>query len=398
MTYRQSKAFLRGLILLAAAVGFVSPMFSTRAASASDELKLGESDLLTIGSPAPELDIKHWIFDGEGKYQHIKKFAEGKVYVVEFWATWCGPCVASMPHLASMQQQYAGKGVQILSVSDEDLETIQEFLTRKTPASQGETDEASDKPESKAQTFADLCKVYCLTTDPDGSTGRDYMEAARQNGIPTSFIVGKDGKIEWIGHPMGLDEPLKAVVSNKWDRAKFAEELRVQQEMERTMQRISLAVRRNDHDQAITLIDQVTSKIKQVEKRLQLLNMKLQILVSKGDVAAATTHLTEVLKSLEDPQLLNVFTWSVFEMSESTEVDKTILGVAATSAEKAASKAEKELKGSLLDTAAHLRYKRGELDKAISLELDAAPLASDQDRRFIVEFLKQLEEEKAAIK
>ena len=380
------KCLCLGLLIVLAAV------LGERTAVGVDELKLGESDLLSIGSTAPELDIAHWVFDGEGRFKHIKKFAPGKVYVVEFWATWCGPCVASMPHLAALQKEYADKGVQIVSVSDEDLETIREFLTRKAPSSGDE----GTKDEKQPETFADLCKVYCLTTDPDGSTGRDYMEAARQNGIPTSFIVGKDSKIEWIGHPMEIDQPLKAVVEDKWDRVKFAEQLRAQREMEMTVQRSSLAIRRNDHEQAITLIDKVLGKLSNAEQKLQLQNTKLQVLVNKGDVAAASTHLTEVLNSLaSNQQLLNVFTWSVYELSESAEVDKTILGLAASSAEKAAEKADKELKASLFDTAAHLRHKRGELDKALALETKAVPLASDQDRQFFTQFLKQLEEEKA---
>ncbi len=42
------------------------------------------------------------------------------------------------------------------------------------------------------------------------------MEAAGQNGIPCAFIVGKDQKIEWIGHPMQMDAVLEQVVSDSW--------------------------------------------------------------------------------------------------------------------------------------------------------------------------------------
>ena len=45
------------------------------------------------------------------------------------------------------------------------------------------------------------------------------MRAAGQSGIPTAFIVGKTGQVEWIGHPMTMDEPLAQVVAGDWDRA-----------------------------------------------------------------------------------------------------------------------------------------------------------------------------------
>ncbi|MCA9133171.1 MAG: TlpA family protein disulfide reductase, partial [Planctomycetales bacterium] len=116
------------------------------------------ADLLTIGSQAPPLDVEHWVQDGNGKFKPVTKFDKGKVYVVEFWATWCGPCVASMPHLAALQTELADKGVQIVSISNEELETVEKFLEREV---------RSQDEEAKPQTYRQLTSAYCLTTDPD---------------------------------------------------------------------------------------------------------------------------------------------------------------------------------------------------------------------------------------
>ncbi|MFN9853729.1 MAG: TlpA family protein disulfide reductase [Planctomycetota bacterium] len=72
-------------------------------------------DLLTIGSDAPALDVEHWVQDGEGKFGKVTKFEKGKVYVVEFWATWCPPCIKSIPHLTKLQKKH--KNIVVLGVA-----------------------------------------------------------------------------------------------------------------------------------------------------------------------------------------------------------------------------------------------------------------------------------------
>ena len=59
------------------------------------------TDNLTIGDPAPSLKYSKWI-----KGNPIKGFEDGKVYVLEFWATWCVPCIKAMPHLSELAKKY----------------------------------------------------------------------------------------------------------------------------------------------------------------------------------------------------------------------------------------------------------------------------------------------------
>jgi thiol-disulfide isomerase/thioredoxin len=55
----------------------------------------------------------------------------GKLTIVNYWATWCGPCRKEMPDLDSVQKKYGGKGLKVIAISDESLETVQDFLRDK---------------------------------------------------------------------------------------------------------------------------------------------------------------------------------------------------------------------------------------------------------------------------
>ncbi|MAI34067.1 MAG: TlpA family protein disulfide reductase [Rubripirellula sp.] len=148
---------------------------------------------LAVGDLAPTLQIQSLV---HGSSLDAKT---GGVQVIEFWATWCGPCLSGMPHLSELQETYGDK-VTILGVTSEDLPTVEAFL-------------ASSAGDDK--TWADIVK-YRLAIDNDGETGAAYMRAAGMNSIPTAFIIGKDGVLQWIGHPASMDEPLKAVVEGTW--------------------------------------------------------------------------------------------------------------------------------------------------------------------------------------
>lgn len=276
--FNLKRIFRRGVVAsLVSCVGFAG---LTSQALTSQAL----GDDLTIGSQAPSLDIEHWVQDGNGKFKPVTEFAKGKVYVVEFWATWCGPCIASMPHLVETQNKYADKGVQIVSISDEDLETVDKFLERKfkpTPAKKSGDEKEAEESGDQPKTYRELTSAYCLTTDPDRSASKDYMEAAGQNGIPCAFIVGKDQKIEWIGHPMSMDKALADIVDDKWDRAAFAEQFAESQKMNLLMAKVMRSAQSGDTEEAMELIESALADADSPQAKAQLQGMKVQVKMSK---------------------------------------------------------------------------------------------------------------------
>lgn len=350
---------------------------------------------LTIGSKAPPLDIQYWVQDGNGKFPKIGDFEAGKVYVVEFWATWCGPCVQSMPHLAEIQQKYADRDVQLISISDEELETVEAFLQRDV--------QGADKDDPiAAKTYQELTSVYCLTTDPDRSNHAAYMEAAGENGIPTSFIVGKDGIIEWIGHPMSMDEPLERIVSGDWNREDYIaareEEKELQREMmtmQPKMREISIMFSKGEYDQALENIDELLQQSKDSPKLQMMLAMTKLAITLEGKPEQANQVLEETLELAgDDTEAINNITWSFYQtLADAEQVDAEQLATAVAAAEKMVELTPTD--GGCIDTLAHLVYLQGDLDRAIELQTRAVENAGALKGE-LTEFLDQLKEEKEA--
>ena len=245
---------------------------------------------LSIGSKAPIPEISDFVRGEKPTF-----FEPGKVYVIEFWATWCPPCRQSMPHLTKLAEDMKSKGVVIVGVSDEKVETVRTFLEK-------------DEWKQKAR--------YTLATDPDRSTHRAYMEASGQGGIPTAFIV-KEGVVQWIGHPMEMDAPLAKIVDGTWDpkTAKQSFEDAVAEEMKAMGRQndMTKAIDSKDWDKAVALIDAEIAA-STGEEAMQSKVQKAQILLVAGRSEAAYALCAELIK--EDPALRNFVATSVLHLPD----------------------------------------------------------------------------------
>jgi peroxiredoxin len=80
----------------------------------------------TTQTPLPEFSLP----DLSGKQHSIKEW-QGKVLVINFWATWCPPCLKEMPEFEAMQNEFSDKGLQFVGIALDDLEPIKEFIASK---------------------------------------------------------------------------------------------------------------------------------------------------------------------------------------------------------------------------------------------------------------------------
>ena len=354
-----------------------------------------------IGSKAPELDIEHWISDNNGAFEHITKFEKDKIYVIEFMATRSPLSLQAMPQMAKLQAEYEDKDVQIVSISPEDLDTVEDFLETTIPG--------QDKDSDAKQTFGDLSSTYCLTADPDRSVLEDYLKVAGRIGFPNAFIVGKTGVIEWIGPPTAIAKPLEEVVAGKWDREKFQKQFAenqkkveeatkkaqvMQRKLQKGMSAFQEKMQAGEEDEAFEELGKLIEDDELEPARIQLETMRLQLMISTENEKAVKTFSKFAEDYKEDGQTLNVVTWGVFELFESKggDIDSKILKVARKAAEYAA-KAEPK-SGAILDTLAHYIYIVDEdLDKAIETQKKAVEFAGPQLAE-IKPFLDELMKEK----
>ncbi len=303
---------------------------------------------LSIGDPAPTIDIAHFL-----KGEPIKEFPSGKITVVEFWATWCGPCKQSMPHISELQERYKDYGVRFLGVSDEKLETVKGFL---------------DKPEWNEK------MRYTVATDPDRSVYTSYMTAAGQGGIPTAFVVGRKGTVEWIGHPMELDGVMDQIVHDKWDaakaKAKFEQDRALETEMRTASAKLREAQAAGKWDEVISILDGLLAKAPNNE---MILAQKMQICLTSANRPADGYAIAKTLlaNNEHNAMMLNQIAWTIIDPQ--MPIKDRDVKLATEAAEKAVA-ASGGKDGAILDTLAACYWAGGNKAKAIETQKKAVDM------------------------
>lgn len=336
------------------------------------------ADGLGVGSPAPPIKVAKWI---KGKPIDLKN---GKVHVVEFWATWCGPCKDSIPHLTELAKKYKGK-VEFLGVSafEEQNPTDNSFLP---------------KVESYVKEMGASMDYVVAADGFDGTMGKTWMQAANQPGIPTAFVVDKDANIVWIGHPMdGLDEVLGKVVAGKYDVAAAKAEAEAKaakaQQMQELIRPFEAAMQTGDNKGAVFALDEIIEKMPEMEEGLAVTKFTLML---KYDEAGAQAYGAKLADGLfaANGNMLNTIAWTIIDPE--APLKKPNLELALRVAEKAV-KALKEQDAYSMDTLALAQFKLGKKKEAIATATKALALA-DKAKGFDPDVRKEIADRLAQFK
>jgi thiol-disulfide isomerase/thioredoxin len=292
----------------------------------------GPSLIAEVGDPAPPLKVD-WIRGGP----HDLKAGKGKnVFVLEFWATWCGPCRMSMPHLTELQKKYKDKGLVIIGVAmgDEPAPVIKTFLNQ-----------MGDKID------------FSVAQDQRNDTARAYLLPLHVNAIPYSFVIDKDGVLAWHGSPFGgLDQVIEQCLAGTYNvKARSA-----------LMKYFQTAV---EADMATN----PTQKKDQAKKAREI-----------GD---------DLLKiAAKSPDVLDALAWNILRLPQLKTRDMDL----ARKASKAAYDATEGKDASVLDTYASILWDAGEKTEAVKQE--KAAIALTKDDQMLAMFKQRLKEYETVLK
>ncbi len=340
---------------------------------------------LSIGDPAPPITVSKWV-----KGEKHDKLEPEQTYVVEFWATWCGPCRVSIPHLTELQKKFKDKGVAFLGISvwESDQAEVEPFVK-----------EMGDK------------MVYSVAMDDvpkdgkgdEGKMALAWMSASESNGIPTAFIV-KTGKVAWIGHPSELEEPLTKVVEGKWDIAaaasKYQEEKALNKKLMGVITKLNKFLQEEKPKEALGVLNEAFADNAQLEDRLG--GLKFKLLLASKETKQASEYGTKLVEgSLRDnANGLNAIAWMIVDPESDQPADKRDLALARKAAERA-NILTKDENAAVLDTLAKVYFDSGLQSRAVEIQEKAVRLTKSEVKEMndrLEQYKKAVEKEKNAEK
>jgi thiol-disulfide isomerase/thioredoxin len=134
------------------------------------------------------------------KGEPVERFEKGKVYVLEFWATWCKGCIAAMPHLSVLAGKYKDR-VTVLGIDVYEKKTV-----------------SMGKIKAFVDSMGQRMDIR-VAADDSGLMVAGWLvnTGEKMHGIPRTLVVDGEGRLAWMGFPWELGEVLPKIVNNTWD-------------------------------------------------------------------------------------------------------------------------------------------------------------------------------------
>lgn len=334
---------------------------------------------LKVGTRAPKIEASKWL-----KGTEVKELKKGEVYVVEFWATWCPPCIESIPHLTEIAKKYKGKAKVIgISIWEND-------------AKQEKSEDAyMPKVEAFVKNMGSKMDYTVAADTWDNKVADAWMKAADRDGIPTSFIVNKEGVIAWIGHPRsGLEEALAKVIDGTFDIKEEARKQNVAKQKsaeDKTYhEKIVSTYKTGDMKKTVEEIDKFFAVRPAWEVNLGLQKFDCLLAYDEAGAYVYARRLKDVVYK-DMPDVLNAVAWRIVDDETKKTNPDYKLALEICSDALAQLKKESFMMGMILDTQALSYYKLGQTNKAIECQTKAVNLARKFSNKDTAETVKEME-------
>lgn len=316
---------------------------------------------LTVGDSAPRLQTGNWV-QGEP----VRDFDPQHVYIVEFWATWCGPCRASIPHLNQLFQAFKDKGVIVIGqdVWDQD-EGVAKFV----------------KQMGDQMTYR--VALDDKSGDSEGSMASHWWKrGVNHHGIPTAFVI-KDHRIAWIGHPMTLTEQkIDGILSPGFDfnnaAAEYKTELKKEDEFQALQDEMHKSLEAGKWDDASTALDKMAQIVPEDRRKYFGADTRVRILLGQKKYDEADQLAQAYCDSA--PQAYDQRNAMAWTMLTQKNVDPESVKLAL----KLAGQANEGTAGTnamILDTLARAQFMTGKTSQAITTEARAAERSQGGEKK-----------------
>lgn len=310
---------------------------------------------LKPGDPAPPIKVGKWIKPPPASAAGAKK-----IQVVAFFSSWSNPSMQTYPVVAKIAKTHADRvSVQAIAVFEKDA----------TPGGAHYATVAAFVKRMGAQ------MPYPVgVDDAKGTMARTWLDASGERGVPVSFVIGRDGKIRWIGHTMMVEYFLGQILNGTFNYAQYRDEWLKQKEKEekeyRLFKRFSELAEAGRNKEAVAELDRIAKAYPEYGRRMVLVRFSLLL---KFDEPAAYAFGRELLNGELKDQSGLLWLMARSLLDETPGLKSPDYRLALDLSQRAAD-LTKHNDANILTALAYAHFKLGNVDKAIEIQTKAIPI------------------------